>query len=301
LAGHERPAPGMNPDLHSRTASIALTAALAALVTDYSQWVALVIGFGFAHYLLSFYYARAGIRSQLGDPALLLPLVSLCALLAVVYFLDFPLEIYFGVHHACNEGYLRRRSSRMTAYSTASLQGSRALFHLAAYFCILRFDAVVGQLPDAFLWSFLTVAAVLHAFQLLAAQRQPDNETAGLLRESAIELLLLLLVGLSIFTRVTFLQFVMYHFILWTLLPIAAIRQQGRSQLAEYGLLTVGALLFFIVLITNQLFSTYLNLSFYYSQFILWSYIHITTSFALSSAHPQWMVDLFRRHANANH
>ncbi|MGH7885697.1 MAG: hypothetical protein ACRENO_08395, partial [Thermodesulfobacteriota bacterium] len=31
-----------------------------------------------------------------------------------------------------------------------------------------------------------------------------------------------------------------------------------------------------------------------YDQFYLWSYIHITTSLALSSAHPDWIIKIFR-------
>ena len=284
----------MNWDLTSRTASIAITALLVMLIGNANQWIALVIGFGFAHYLLSFYYARSGIRIAISNPSLLLPLVSLGALLAAVYFLDFPLEVYFGIHHACNESYLKRSHSSNGIGNTAQLPAARALLHLAAYLCILRLDPEIGQIPEAFLWSFLAIAALLYLYQFRATLQKGVTGISDVVRDSSVELMALILVGLSLFTHITFLQFVMYHFVLWTIIPVPGIKQQGKNQLAEYGLLTVGTLLFFIVLIANQLFSSYLNLSFYYSQFIVWSYIHITTSFALSSAHPKWIVGLFR-------
>ena len=287
----------MNWDVGGRAASIAITAALAMLITSYNQWVTLVIGFGFAHYLLSFYYARAGIRTSLRNPLMFLPLVSLGALLAMVYFLQFPLEIYFGLHHACNEGYLRQNNSPVARNNARQLAATRALFHLAAYLCILRSDPMISRLPEPFLWSFLLLAIVLYLNQLRVTHPEANTGASWVLKQSGVELVVLLLLGLSFFTQITFLQVVMYHFVLWTIMPVRVMKHQGTGQLAEYGLLTVGTLLFFIVLITNQFFSNALNLSFYYSQFILWSYIHITTSFALSSAHPQWIVGLFREPA----
>lgn len=284
----------MNWDLSCRIASVAITALLVVLIADYSQWVSLVIGFGFAHYLLSFYYARAGIKTILASPTMQLPLASLAALLGVIYFLDFPLEIYFGVHHACNEAYLKRRASGVRSDSCGQLNAARALLQLAAYFCILRHDPMVGQLPVGFLGVFLGIAFTIYLVQLRAARPQSRDTLAWMLKESGVESIALLVVGLSFFVEITFLQIVMFHFILWTVVPLPAMRQKGANQLAEYGLLTAGALLFFIVLTMSQLFSSYFSLSFFYSQFIIWSYIHITTSFALSSAHPQWIVQLFR-------
>lgn len=291
----------MNWDLTCRSASVIITSLLVVLVTNYDHWVSLVIGFGFAHYLLSFYYARAGIRAAVTQLPMLVPLASLCALLVVVYFLGFPLEIYFGIHHACNEGYLRRNNSQGQGSDPEQLKAARTLLHLAAYLCILRFDPMVSQLPAAFLWSFLVIAAVIYLVAFLAARAVAPPGRAGLLGESGVELVALLMVGVSFLTQITFLQVVMYHFVLWTIAPIPAIRERGMNQLAEYVLLTAGSLLFFIALIMSQLFSSYLSLSFFYSQFIIWSYIHITTSFALSSSHPQWIVNLFRPQVQKHH
>lgn len=278
----------------SRTASLAITALLVILITNYDQWVSLVIGFGFAHYLLSFYYAASRVRITLSNPVLALPLASLGTLFAVIYFLDFPLEIYFGIHHACNEGYLRYASPKGSCQQNGQLSAARALFHLAVYFIVLRQDPMVSQLPETFLWLLLFAASVIYIFQLRAAKSAQRVGLNDLIKGSGVELMLLALVGLSFFFRITFLQVVMYHFVLWTIVPIPAIKSRGQYRLAEYSLLTAGSLLLFLSVTMTQLFSSFMSLSFLYTQFIFWSYIHITTSFALSVAHPQWIVNLFR-------
>lgn len=72
------------------------------------------------------------------------------------------------------------------------------------------------------------------------------------------------------------------------------LRAAGTHKLIEYALLSVAALGLFGALTLSQLGSKLIPLSVLYSQFYFWSYVHITASFALSSAHPEWIVRLFR-------
>jgi len=127
----------LSRDLATRCGAIAITVVLIWLLGSGRYWVGLVISFGLAHYLLSFYYAAGRMRGLVASPMLPLPLVSLVLLLLDVYFLKFPLEIYFGIHHACNEGYLRRYLYQATGTADPQLPAFRKLFHLAAYLCIL--------------------------------------------------------------------------------------------------------------------------------------------------------------------
>lgn len=282
----------MSWDLTTRCSAIAITIALVWLLGSGRNWVGLVISFGLTHYLLSFYYAASRIRGLATSPALALPLVSLGLLLTIVYFLKFPLEIYFGVHHAFNEGYLRRYHRQTEGPADPQLPALRSLFHLAGYLCILRHDAYVGQLPEAWLWLFLAVSGLLYVRQLGMANQQ----TNGLARfkDSLVEWIMLAVVGLSLVVNITFLQMVMYHFVLWTIVPIPVIRAAGTHKLVEYALLSVATLSLFMVLTISQLGSSFVPMSSLYTQFYFWSYVHITTSFALSAAHPDWIVQLFR-------
>jgi len=272
--------------------SILLTALLIIIIDDHSSWTALVISFGFTHYLLSFYYASGRIKTLLSSTSLRLPLVSLGLLLLVIYHLEFPLVIFFGLHHAFNEGYLRQYQHRNTDSGDSQLPAFRTLFHIAAYFCILRHEPYVNELPEIILWLTLAISSWLYLNAL-----RIENNKQGLweaVKESSIEILFLLLVLVSFWINITFLQMVLYHFVLWTLVPIPVLKQQGSFKLAEYGLFTVAGLLLFLSLTMSYLFSEMWTLSFMLSQFYIWSYVHIASSFALSSAHPNWLVQLFR-------
>lgn len=282
----------MSWDLATRCSAIAITVALVWLLGSDRYWVGLVISFGLAHYLLSFYYATGRMRGLVVNPTLALPLISLGLLLLVVYFLKFPLPIYFGIHHACNEGYLRRYHRQTNGTADPQLPAFRTLFHLAAYLCILRHDAYVGQVPEGWLWLFLTLSGLLYARQLLIANQSLQGLSR--LKDSSVEWLMLAVVGLSLLVKITFLQMVMYHFVLWTIVPIPVLRAAGTHKLIEYALLSVGSLGLFAALTISQLGSGLVPLSSVYSQFYFWSYVHITASFALSAAHPDWIVQLFR-------
>lgn len=279
-------------DATSRCTAIAITIALAWLLGSGNTWIGLVISFGLAHYLLSFYYAAGRMRGLATSPALILPLVSLGVLLAVVYFLKFPLEIYFGIHHACNEGYLRRFHRQGDAVVSAQLPAFRTLFHLAAYLCILRHDPTVAQVPEVWLWLFLALSGFLFMRQLGTENR--DQKGLAKLRGSSVEWLMLAVVGLSFVVEISFLQMVMYHFVLWTIVPIPLIRSRGTHKLIEYFMISIATLGLFAALTISQLGSSLVPLSSVYSQFYFWSYVHITASFALSAAHPDWIVRLFR-------
>ena len=282
----------MSWDLTTRCSAIVITIALASLLGSGRYWIGLVISFGLAHYLLSFYYAAGRMRGLVVNPTLALPLISLGLLLLVVYFLKFPLPIYFGIHHACNEGYLRRYHRQANGTADPQLPAFRTLFHLAAYLCILRHDAYVGQVPEGWLWLFLTLSGLLYARQLLIANQSLQGLSR--LKDSSVEWLMLAVVGLSLLVKITFLQMVMYHFVLWTIVPIPVLRAAGTHKLIEYALLSVGSLGIFAALTISQLGSGLVPLSSVYSQFYFWSYVHITASFALSAAHPDWIVQLFR-------
>jgi hypothetical protein len=62
----------------------------------------------------------------------------------------------------------------------------------------------------------------------------------------------------------------------------------------RYAGLTVVCLAGFFLLSPIGLFPTRTGNSVFAQQFILWTYVHITASFFLSNAHPEWIVNLFR-------
>jgi hypothetical protein len=283
-------------DFNCRLLSVLITLALVAVVPQYSYWLALLIGLGFTHYALSFYYARSRIRELGTSSNHLIPLVGLAGLFALFYLLEFPLEVYFGLHHAFNEAYLKRGNQESKGNTEIAAQ--RCLLHLAVYFCILRGDAHLTQIPQWLTWGFALFAIFVYGRQVQTLAREKGAAIAW--SQHSIELGLIAVLALSLLFKITFFQIVFYHFILWTLLPLPMMKQKGDGALQQYLMLTAaGLLLYFGVLIVfapNQ-FSAVLVLML--SQFYLWSYIHITASMALSTAHPRWIVNLFARQAPA--
>lgn len=262
-----------------------------AAIDVHSYWLAAVIGLGFTHYALSFYYARSRITALATNPASALPVLSLGGLFCVVYFLEFPLEVYFGIHHAFNEAYLKRYGEKSGA-AQESMAPYRCLLHLAAYFCVLRNDTHLSQFPAGLLWGFIAVSCVLYGLKAKASQ--VDRRFNALVTDHCVEVSLLVAVAVSCFVEINFLQVVMYHFVLWTLLPLPMMRRRGGGHLEQYLLLT-GATLALIfgalLLVPAGKLSAVLVVAL--SQFYLWSYLHISASMALSSAHPNWIVKLF--------
>lgn len=286
----------MSWDFNCRLLSVLITLALVAVIPQHSYWLALLIGLGFTHYALSFYYASSRIRELGTSPNALIPLVGLAGLFALFYLLEFPLEVYFGLHHAFNEAYLKRGNQGSLSHPNGNTEiaAQRCLLHLAVYFCILRGDAHLTQIPQWLSWGFALFAILAYGWQVRTLAK--DKGAAIPWSQHSIELGLIAVLALSLVFKITFFQIVFYHFVLWTLLPLPMMKRKGEGALQQYLMLTAaGLLLYFGILIVvapNQ-FSD--MLAFMLSQFYLWSYIHITASMALSTAHPRWIVDLFAR------
>jgi len=288
----------MTWDFNCRLLSVVVTLCLVMTVSNYNYWLALLIGLGFTHYALSIYYASSKIRELGFSSEFTIPLISLAGLCSLVYFLKFPLEVYFGLHHAFNEAYLKRRGSPNQTAHSELLASRRCLLHLTVYFFILRGDSHLTQIPQWLIWGFVVFAGLAYGLKVRELAR--DKAAAFLWSDHSIELGLMVVLLLSLFFKITFFQIVFYHFVLWMLLPLPMMKQKGRASLEQYLLLTAAGLLLYyggLIVFAPTQFSV--ALAFVLSQFYLWSYIHITTSFALSSSHPLWIVRLFAPAANS--
>ena len=71
-------------------------------------------------------------------------------------------------------------------------------------------------------------------------------------------------------------------------------RRSGTSGLTEYAGLSLAFAGVALLLSPLGPSATRLAMHTYSEQFLVWSYLHITLSFALSDAHPAWTVRLFR-------
>lgn len=283
-------------DFSSRALALLATVTAAASVTDNSLWITAVIAFGLSHYLLSFYYAAPQIKFLVTSPAHQLSGVTLLVAGSVLYLTKFPLAIFFALHHAFNEGYLRRSTAPSEGSVTESVGAARALLHGLGFMVVIRHEAALRNIPEMLLWLGLAIAA---AFYWRAIRNNRSISHTSATSFSSPEVLLGLVILLSLQMEISWLQVVFYHFALWAIHPIAGLSKQGSAALTEYLALTIGSLIGFFVMATTKLAGDFLDMAFWYGQFLFWSYIHIATSLALSKAHPTWIVRLFQPQAEA--
>jgi hypothetical protein len=246
---------------------------------------------GFAHYLLALRYSGGQMRQLLGTATQVPALIGLVFLATTLYQVAFPLFLYFGLHHALNEAYLSRLVVGPSS-TRSRLNATAALFHALAYLATLRWSRELAGIDPLWIWIGLAVAGAL----LVRSVRQSGaaGSARQLLGLCAPEAAAAALVVVSLFVRVTFLQFVLYHFVLWTVLPIERIGRRGRAAFVEYAALSFAAIGVAVLLSPLGPSSTRVSPRWFSEQFLLWSYLHITLSFALSDAHPKWAVDFFR-------
>lgn len=257
-----------------------------------SMFVWATYAVGFTHYLLALRYSSGQMRQLLTAPSQVLALLGLGLLAVALYQTDFPLFLYFGLHHALNEAYLRRPAAGPPA-AMVRLNAAAAAFHAAAYLTALRWAREMVWIDAQLTWIAFAAAAGLLAWTI--SHTGVATSRRQLLELCAPEATSAALVALSLFIRLTFLEVVLYHFMLWALLPIVRIRRRNsRGGLAEYAALSLALTGVALLLSPLGPSATRLTMHTYSEQFLFWSYLHITLSFALSDAHPAWTVRFFR-------
>ena len=276
-----------------RVASILVTALVAGLCSDSATWKSLVFSLGFSHYFMALYYSKHQVTRVLGQSMSYLPLAIVLAAGGLLYWRDFSLVMYFAIHHVCNEVYLLKYSSRVEAHPEMTRLRTSSLFlNLFIYLVILQDHRELRFLDPGLLFSGLALSAVTFVYFLTRVRSSMTRHE--LIDASAFELIGFLLIGLSFFVQITFLQIVFYHFVFWIFFPMEKIRSRGNGEFVRYLGLTAGLTALFVSLSPVGFAQYPLYQSLFFTQFMLWSYIHITISYALSSSHPDWITRWFK-------
>lgn len=276
-----------------RIVSILLVAPLTGLFPDLITWRNFVFSLGFSHYAMALYYSKHHAARVLGQPSSYLPLAIVLIFGGLLYWRDFSLVIYFAAHHVFNESYLPKYSSRVETHSAMSrLRNSSLFLNLFIYLVILQDHRELQFLDPAVLYSGLALSIVSFIYFLRAVRASMTRHE--LIDASFFELIGILLVALSFIVEITFLQIVCYHFVFWIFYPMERIRARGNGEIARYLSWTVGLTAFFILLSPIGVLQHSLFAQFFRPQFMMWSYIHITISYALSPIHPEWITRWFK-------
>ncbi len=283
-----------------RLAAIALAVLAAVGIRNDVAWQSTVTSIGFGHYLLSIWYARGRLSKLGAEWSTALPTLGAVIVGTILYAIGFPLIIYFAAHHVCNEAYIVATDG-LSPRSERRLRLTAIALHTLLYFALLRSEfaevfvrrgylASVAdmQRPGAWFFAPLAIAYVSYFAMLWAVRRRLDRRS--LLELSVVEIAGLGLLAASFWTPIRFLDVVCYHFVFWWFYPASklAVRGGGRAvlQYAAWMAALVGA----TFLLSPAVLPDYpFRDSVYLKQFLLWSHIHITSSFFLSNAHPAWI------------
>jgi hypothetical protein len=295
-----------------RVASIFITLAVVAYSPMPRILANIVYSLALAHYVLALIYSRRQIAEAFTRPYGLVPLLSIVLLGAGLYLGQFSLLIFFGLHHAFNEAFIMRATLPSDDADVKSLRGSAVLVNFLLYLFILRgqaglsfgssnpfytFIAGYGG-ASRYVAVFVLVAALVVSygvffFYLYRIRRLLTLRT--LIENCGLEILGLVVAAASFTVFFSYLYFVLYHVVFWSLFPLPKMSAAGRTQLGWYlGLSAACVAAFVAISPIGPVFTSRYAANIFQKQFILWTYIHITSSFLLSNAHPEWIVNLFR-------
>lgn len=267
------------------------------LSPDNTIWLYSVYIFGFSHYFLATYYSRQKLTSLLASPKhyLALMLLVLLGYLSYTYFSS--IMLYFGVHHALSEGYLRQRLFKVGLEQKllSSIQATSFIIHLSGFILLINTSAA-GQFNALVVPAFIALTIASIYFTWLVWQQKHQLNTAQLLSITGSELLLMVILLISIVHPITFLQIVFYHFTFWALMPFLSIASGDKSTTKPLMIYISLALvsLFLFTVISPIYDASYLKIIAFQKWFLILSYAHITLSFALSMANPSWINARFR-------
>jgi len=285
------------PTLHTlfRLAAFSLTAIFILFtLTNYLVFELCVYLIGLGHFYISLIYSSRQIKTVINQPFGSLVFVFILLISgSILYSIKFPLVWFFGIHHAFNEVYLLDQTiSPKDGLRIKALRTSGVFLHSSVYFFVLRENHDMTYFNPGLL--FLIMILAFAAFFISFYKSKQNFNSSEIIDNCAGEVFLILPVVASFFFNIQFLHVVLYHFIFWWFYPLPKIIRSEKKQLLRY--LGITTFFLFAFYIWSPLGPVYYDLkgSAFYTHFIHWSYIHITISFALSSANPGWLIRRFQ-------
>jgi hypothetical protein len=289
-----------------RAASFLAIIVLCVLVGVFVNLAAInvvIICLAYSHYLAGLYYSRKQISGVMKSPWGLSKMTFMIALGFLVTIKHLPLLYYFTFHHIFNETYLLNRTvGPDKAQALKPLRLSAMFLHFFAYFFIFRWHPSIPPLIERAILDPLLLCGVMisaavfltrfgSARSLLTRREQVDN--------CFFELLTLGICVASFFTKIYFMQLVGYHFLFWILHPLSKILEKGAfertgREAAKFLGWTVGLTGLFLLVSPIGAPSFRMPERLFAMLFILLSNLHISLSWGLSDAQPDWLVQFFR-------
>ena len=291
----------MFPHSLIRMLSIFIVFGILKLSPSRTEYFWILFSFAMPHFILALVYSQKYIKTAFQHTQNYPAAIAFLSLGALSIYYRYPaLSFYFPLHHVLSETYSAHNSIRGNLKKPLNLNlfvSSRFFLNLFAY-CIL----LMRNNPYDYLNTFPLIIYVVGFFiscyiffSILFRMRLNLKKTMQM-DHVVFELTMIFFVVASLFFRfnIHLNDIIFYHIVTWVFLPIKGMKKSGFGSVRKF-------LFWYVVLILLTLSFTPLAKTAWGlspqmlgAQFILLTYIHIITSFALSRANPRWLIRMFK-------
>lgn len=284
-----------------RIASVASILGLRWLVDPWSYF-SLFVAVLFGHYVLAGWYGRRRVKPVVTGQISFLVLAGFIALVVLPPVLMLPpflllpplaLYVYFGSHHALTEGYMvvGRKAGSLDPAQTRLLISRVVLAFVGFCTIMIRDPRVTSVVEIPFVMAFGVLGLSFVAFVICLVPVAKSLERNALLDVIGFEVAGVATSCIVLFTEVHFFDAAFYHLFVWIYLPLYQLRD--TKQRVKFVGQTAAVSAFFLVFTPLIGVFSALTYEFWVLQCFLWSYVHISSSFAFSGFNPKWIARLF--------
>ncbi|MEM3121911.1 MAG: hypothetical protein QXH60_00495 [Candidatus Pacearchaeota archaeon] len=259
----------------------------------------IIISFTFSHFFIGYLYSYNQYKELTSKKKGYFILVFLI-LVSIILFYFYPefIHVYFLIHHVLNEAYLSTKDLilRNSRFFNMFITG-RIIFHSIIFGFITKIYSSFEFYKSWLLITFFIISSIFFISLLFYIKK--DANKKYFFDNVIFEIVGIAFVIFSLFFVANFpaanskLYVVAYHVFFWALYPIPKLRKIGRdNQLNKYFITTITTFIIFLIL--GYIIISVFNYETLVSLFFIFTYLHISLSFALSDAQPLWITKFFK-------
>ena len=254
---------------------------------------AIVLGTGFPHVLLGLKYSRKGLSAAMNQTTskLILLITASLGILAITYEWDLlALVFYFGLHHALAETYFGKvQPSALESWKRVLLVVS--IF--SSYLFATRLDAGMSYAFNATMLAISLTSSSIY-LSLIRVKLVDKSKILGFLNDHSWSIIGPSLAIFAIWSPIDWEIIILYHFTFYGLLPLLKKDMVSGTKRKKFWIEGavwngLGLLLFLILAVVaiewNKPSALYIPMQ----CFLALTYLHITWSFLISPANPEWI------------
>jgi hypothetical protein len=274
-----------------RILSILIVIAASRLTGSSAMLFAATVATALAHLILSVVYSRKQLAGIRGDKRSTWLLIAGVPASMGMYFGGYSMGLYFAIHHVFNEVYSVRNSADVV--DGGNLRLWRLIMASFVVATAMRTYEAIQSVDARLLFAGLAISYLVYLVKLINRRSHIGGFT-GVLGAMGFECIGLGAVAISLVAQINIIHLAFYHFVFWSIYPIVGLMK--KSALAPLRFVAANVVL--SVLFWGISPFGYAPWRFEISQWVVifqfFTFIHITSAFSLSAAHPQWIRRIFQ-------